>query len=90
MTLTEVLQLLGGFIISIGAIPQIMQIIKTKQVKDINLVSLLSLLTGVALMETYAIDYKLTSFIITNTTSLILVSVQVGLKLYYTTYPPSK
>lgn len=83
MNFYEVLQLLGGLILSVGAIPQIEQIVRTKSAKDLNLATLVTLIVGMGMMEAYAIHENILMFAITNTISLILASVQLALKIYY-------
>lgn len=81
------LQLIGGFITCFGAICQVIKTIKTKSVKDISIINYLSLLIGIGMMEDYA--YYLVSngsglmFLITNSMSLILMAIMVGLILKY-------
>ena len=84
MTIYDILQLVGGMILSIGSIPQIEQIVRTKSVKDINLTSIITLILGMLLMQIYAVHAELTMFIITNTISLLLAIVKLSLKIYYT------
>jgi MtN3 and saliva related transmembrane protein len=84
MTIYDILQLVGGMILSIGSIPQIEQIVRTKSVKDINLTSIITLIIGMLLMQIYAVHAELTMFIITNTISLLLAIVKLSLKIYYT------
>jgi len=84
MDMFDVIQLIGGMILSVGAIPQIEQIIRTKSVKDINLTSIITLIIGMILMQIYAVHSGLTMFIITNTISLILAIVKLSLKIYFT------
>lgn len=84
MTIYDILQLVGGMILSVGAIPQIEQIIRTKSVKDINLTSIITLIIGMILMQIYAVHSGLTMFIITNTISLALAILKLSLKIYYT------
>ncbi|NBW22613.1 MAG: hypothetical protein EBR82_83180 [Caulobacteraceae bacterium] len=84
MTIYDILQLVGGMILSIGSIPQIEQIVRTKSVKDINLTSIITLILGMVLMQIYAVHAGLTMFIITNTISLLLAIVKLSLKIYYT------
>lgn len=70
-------QLVGGLILTIGVIPQILQVVKTKSAKDINHVSVLTMLAGIMLMEMYAIGLLIEGivpFFITNTASLLLQS----------------
>lgn len=83
MTVYDILQLIGGMILSVGAIPQIEQIIRTKSVKDINLTSIITLIIGMILMQIYAVHAGLTMFIITNTISLLLAIVKLSLKILY-------
>lgn len=75
----DILQLLGGVILSIGYIPQIVQLIRTRSCRDLNLKSYLSILAGVALMEAYAVNLAMQgtgiAFLITNSASLIIVLV---------------
>lgn len=83
MTVYDILQLIGGMILSVGAIPQIEQIIRTKSVKDINLTSIITLIIGMILMQIYAVHAGLTMFIITNTIGLLLAIVKLSLKILY-------
>jgi MtN3 and saliva related transmembrane protein len=84
MNIYEILQLVGGLILSVGGIPQLEQIIRTKSVKDINITSIMTLILGMILMEIYAVHMELTMFVITNTLSLILAIAKLSLKIYYT------
>ena len=59
MTIYDILQLVGGMILSIGSIPQIEQIVRTKSVKDINLTSIITLILGMVLMQIYAVRTRL-------------------------------
>lgn len=54
--LLSVLQLIGGAILALGYIPQIIQIIRTKSVSDLSLRSYLLMVVGISLMEAYAIS----------------------------------
>jgi MtN3 and saliva related transmembrane protein len=76
--IVNLVQLIGGIIISIGYFPQIKQILKTKNVESYNFHSLLSVVVGVGCMEVYSV-YKLFNanvimLIITNSISLILAT----------------
>lgn len=84
MDIYDILQLIGGMILSVGAIPQIEQIIRTKSVGDINLTSIITLIIGMILMQIYAVESGLVMFVITNTISLILAITKLSLKIYYT------
>jgi MtN3 and saliva related transmembrane protein len=83
----SIMQLIGGIILSIGWIPQIVQIIKTKSVKDLNVKSYLFMLSGISLMEIYAVNLVMKglgmAFLITNTLSLIVVLFVILLILRY-------
>ncbi|AIQ53895.1 PQ-loop domain-containing transporter [Paenibacillus sp. FSL R7-0331] len=85
--LFALMQLLGGIILSVGWIPQIMQIIRTKSVADLSLNAYLLMLLGIGLMEAYALrlaaDGTGLAFLITNTLSLAVVSIVVLLILRY-------
>lgn len=83
----DALQLLGGIILSIGYIPQIIKLIKTKSAKDFNLKTFMSVLIGIALMEVYAIDLFIGGsgfmYLITNTMSLVIQIILVALICKY-------
>ncbi|MEI2397410.1 PQ-loop domain-containing transporter [Paenibacillus phytohabitans] len=85
--LFTVMQLIGGIILSVGWIPQILQIIKTRSVADLSLKSYLLMLLGIALMEAYAVNLAAQgvglAFLITNTLSLAVVSTVVLLIIRY-------
>ncbi|KUP21340.1 PQ-loop domain-containing transporter [Paenibacillus sp. DMB5] len=85
--LFALMQLLGGFILSVGWIPQIIQIVRTKSVADLNLKAYLLMLLGIGLMEAYAVNLAVQgsglAFLITNTLSLAVVSTVVVLILHY-------
>jgi len=72
------LQLIGGLILAVGYIPQIMQLIKTRSSYDLNLKTYIALTIGISLMEIYALNLVQngfgTMFAVTNTVSLILVA----------------
>ena len=75
----DVLQLLGGIILAIGYIPQIMQLVRTQSCEDLNPKTYFSILAGVVLMEAYAINLVIHGsglmFLITNSTSLLMTLV---------------
>ncbi len=78
MTFFDFLQLVGGFILAVGYIPQIRQLLRTKSCGDLNLKTYLYLTLGIGMMEIYAIDLSKNGngymFLITNSLSLALVS----------------
>lgn len=77
------LQLIGGIILSIGYIPQIIKLIRTKSSDEFEIKTFLSVLLGVSLMEAYAINLVISGagvmFLVTNTMSLIIAIVMVVL-----------
>lgn len=83
----NILQLIGGIILSIGYCPQIAQIIRTKSVKDLNFKTFMSVFIGVLLMEIYAINLVCQGsglmFLITNSMSLSLAGIMVILISIY-------
>lgn len=83
----NIVQLIGGVVLTIGYIPQIKQIVKTKSVEDFNINYLRSIAIGVGCMEVYAV-YQFskglaTAFFITNTVSFLLALVMLVLNLKY-------
>ena len=86
-TIFNLLQLMGGIILSVGYVPQIAKTIKTRSVKDFSLFYFGALWTGIALMEMYAI-YNLTQgvammFFVTNTIALTMESCMLVLILIF-------
>lgn len=81
------MQLLGGFVVIIGVLPQIVQIIKTKSVNDLNLRTYIMVCSGLALMEVYAV-YKMiyengVMLFITSTLSLLVnVLIMILIAIY--------
>lgn len=87
MFLFNVLQLLGGLIVSLSYLPQMRQILRTKSVKDFNLNSFIFLTIGLMCMETYGIYLLLTKsiimFLLTNSLGLIVTIGMIMLILWY-------
>jgi len=83
----DLLQLIGGIILSFGYIPQIVQIIKTKSVNDLNLKTFLSVFVGILFMEVYAVNLAVNKtgymFLITNSMALILSGIMCILILKF-------
>ena len=81
----NMLQLLGGILLTVGYVPQIAQIIKTKSVDDLNGFFLMLVFGGVFCMECYAIHIypEGKMFLITNTASTICAAVMYILYLSY-------
>ena len=85
--LFDIFQLIGGFILSFGYIPQIIQILKTKSANDLNLKTFVMTFTGILLMEVYAVNLVFHqaggAFLVTNTISLLTAAIMIGLILKY-------
>ncbi|MEK3792413.1 PQ-loop domain-containing transporter [Paenibacillus sp. FSL R7-0204] len=81
------MQLVGGLILSVGWIPQIVQILRTRSVADLSLKAYLLMLLGIALMEAYAVNLATQgaglAFLITNSLSLAVVTTVVLLIIRY-------
>ncbi|PAW37915.1 hypothetical protein CKQ70_30720 [Bacillus toyonensis] len=93
----SMLQLLGGIILSIGYIPQIIKMIKTRSVDDFSKLYLGAVFSGIVLMEIYAVYMYLVlgvqemqAFFITNTASTILSGTEFALLLAFQTKKPKK
>ena len=85
----DILQLIGGIILSFGYIPQIIQMVKTKSVDDLNLKTFLSVFIGILFMEIYAINLVVNNvghmFLVTNTMALVLSGIVCVLIYKYKT-----
>lgn len=81
--LFAMLQLIGGIILSIGYIPQLIKIFKTRSVSDFSKLYLGAIFFGICLMELYAVYFfiglhvqAMMMFFITNTLSTILSGIE--------------
>lgn len=87
MKFAEAMQLIGGFILAFGYIPQITRILKKRSAKDFHFGSFFMMFIGIGLMEIYAASLALNGtgkmFFITNSCSLILVGVMCVLIVKY-------
>jgi len=84
----NLLQLIGGFILAVGYIPQIIKIIRTKSVKDFSLLYLGGIFTGIVFMEIYAVYmffvmHTAGAFFATNTVSFLLSGIEFALVLFF-------
>lgn len=83
----DFLQLLGGVILSVGYIPQIIKLIKTKSAADFNIKTFVMVWIGIFFMEIYAVNLALGGnglmYLVTNTMSLLVQSILVVLILKY-------
>ncbi|WP_144466721.1 PQ-loop repeat-containing protein [Bacillus nitratireducens] len=88
LALFNLLQFIGGVILSVGYIPQIIKIVKTRSVRDFSLIYLTGIFTGILFMEAYAIYmyfvmHTAGAFMITNTIAMILSGTELALVLYH-------
>lgn len=83
----NLLQLIGGIILSVGYIPQIAKTIRTKSVEDLSLAYYFNIFIGVGCMEAYAIYSALNGvalmFLVTNTIAWVLGGTMLILTLRY-------
>jgi MtN3 and saliva related transmembrane protein len=83
----DILQFIGGLILSFGYVPQLVQIIKTKSVKDLNFKTFLFVFIGIFLMEIYAINLVIHGFghmfLVTNSMALVLAFIMCALILKF-------
>lgn len=88
LQLFNLLQFIGGIILSVGYIPQIIKILKTKSVQDFSRIYVGGIFTGVLFMEAYAVYmwfvmHTAGAFMITNTISLLLSGLEFFLIFLY-------
>jgi MtN3 and saliva related transmembrane protein len=84
----NLLQLIGGLILSVGYVPQIVKIFKTHSVRDFSRIYLGGIFTGICFMEAYAVYmyfvlHAAGMFFITNTVSTILSGLEFFAVLYF-------
>lgn len=77
----NLLQLIGGIILSIGYIPQIVKLVKTRSSNDFNIKTFVLCFIGILLMEIYAVNIVANGsggmFLVTNTMSLLIQLIMV-------------
>lgn len=87
MNIFDILQLIGGAILAVGYIPQIIKLIRTKSAKDFSITAYSLVLFGVALMELYGAYYftqgESVMFFVTNTLSLVIMAIVFVLIAFY-------
>jgi MtN3 and saliva related transmembrane protein len=88
MSFLYALQIIGGLIMVVGYVPQILQIIRTKSVRDLNIRTFLAICLGISMMEAYAIglvvyDHTGEAFLITNTLAVVANLTVVVLIIMY-------
>jgi MtN3 and saliva related transmembrane protein len=82
------LQLIGGLILAVGYVPQIIKMVKTKSVRDFSKIYLGGIFSGIVLMEAYAVymffwQHTAGAFLATNTVSFILSGTEFLLVMIY-------
>lgn len=88
----NLLQLIGGFILAVGYLPQIIKIGKTKSVRDFSRIYLGGIFTGIVFMEAYAlymffVQGTAGAFLATNTISFILSGIEFTMVMLYWNRP---
>lgn len=88
VALFNLLQFIGGVILSVGYLPQIIKIVKTKSVRDFSRIYLGGIFVGIIFMEAYAAYmwfalHTAGAFMITNTIALILSGTEFALVNLY-------
>lgn len=84
----DVIGYIGGGLLGVQSIPQIFKICKTKSTNDISLLFVLTNLCGLSCMTYFAVYTNQTVLYIPTTTSLMLSSVVLVLKICYDTKLP--
>ncbi|NBP65663.1 MAG: hypothetical protein EBU66_13510, partial [Bacteroidetes bacterium] len=64
--------LIGGSIVTLGGLPQIVKMIKTKETKDLSYIMLIMWIIGLIMSDIYAFNIHQLPIMITNTLSLSL------------------
>ncbi len=87
MTLTEILYLIGGIILTFAALPQITQLYMTKNTEGLNLLTFLMITTGYILKMFYAIYTAINGYgivlIITTSLGFLNILTVTFLIIYY-------
>jgi len=75
--------IIGGVMLNIGAIPQVVKLFKTQKAKDLSLFSHLVYFCGIALLTIYSIHIQDVLFTVLNILGLIgLLVIIIGIVLY--------
>lgn len=83
MQTVEILGYLGGGLVTISLLPQVIKSFKTKSTKDISVVYTLILMTGLSLWVVYAILNSITPLLIAASIELLIITSLFILKLIY-------
>ena len=79
----EVIGYIGGLLIAIALLPQIIKAIKTKSTKDLSLLWTFILFTGLVLYDIVAIINRINFLIVFATIEAILTLILIFLKIKY-------
>ncbi len=87
MTFPEISQLIGGVILALAGLPQLIRVIKTKETKGISVLTYIAIIVGNILMLVYAIElFRIgIGFVLITTVSLgiIIISGTLFSIMYY-------
>ena len=83
MPLAEWLGFIGGAVITLGFIPQVVGLYRLKSAREISLVFTILFLIGVILWLIYGISFGLVPLILWNSITLVLVLALLYAKLKY-------
>ncbi len=79
----EIIGFLGGFLVTISLLPQVIKSYKTKSAKDISIAYTLILITGLGLWVLYAILNSIIPLAIFASVELLITASLLILKLKY-------
>ena len=83
MLFSEILGLLGGALVTLGYIPQLVRILKLKSAREISLPFTLSLLLGSVCWFTYGVLLGLMPIILWNSAGIVFLCMILYGKLKY-------
>lgn len=81
-----IIGLIAGFFTSLGAVPQIIKGYLTKKMEDVSIFMPVVLVIGMTLWLAYGIILEDIPIVLWNAVSVVLNSVMILMKLYYSKY----
>jgi MtN3 and saliva related transmembrane protein len=81
MALVDILGAIGATLTTIAAIPQAIKVVKTQHTKDLSLAMYVMIFVGICFWLAYGIMLGQLPIIISNTLTLLPISVILGMKL---------
>mgnify|MGYP001572657600 CR=1 FL=1 len=75
MSLADYLGFIGGGIVTLGIVPQVIRIFKLKSARDISAIFNLALLVGMSMFFIYGIILGLLPLILWNSIGMVLISI---------------